>query len=119
MKMYQSSTWNMTISDHLQEFNENNHGIKKIVGVNIEEIKNNEKMNNFIKDIFIIFNKFYKCGNNIMVKYNTVGSEQSKEELNFIDDNKILLNYKTVLETTKINIPDTEIDKNLIKIFEQ
>ena len=119
LKMFDSKTWEATVPEHLKKFNGNNQRIKKTVNVSLEEIMKDDHMNDFIKDVFTIFNRFYKCENILTLKFNTVGSEKADEDSSFIDSDKILLNYNTVLENTKITIPDTGTDKNLIKIFEQ
>ena len=60
IKMYKIIPWNLSVLEHLKEFNDNNIKIKKIEIVKLEDIKKNKELNDFIKEVFYQFSKLYK-----------------------------------------------------------
>ena len=118
IKMYKSFPWNLSVLEHLKEFNKNNMKINKIEFVKIEDIKNNKDLNDFIKEVFFQFFKLYKT-NVIKVNYNKMGSEKSNDDLISLDDKQLLIDYNTCLERNIIREPDTETDKRFLYLFKK
>ena len=108
LKMHDKSTWNLSVLEHLKEFNKNNKAILKVHDENLDNILKNKNLSNFIKDIFIQFNKYYECNGIMKFDYSVLGdSEKSIEDLYFIEKGCFLFDYEVYLEKTKITIPDT------------
>ena len=93
--MFDKSAWSSSVAKHLEQFNENNKSIHKIMKISLDEIKKDDNIDDFIKQIFIEFNEFYKCNNQIILYYN-ISAERS-----------IDMNYD--------NIPDNELIFDLLK----
>ena len=108
LKMHDKSTWNLSVLEHLKEFNKNNKAILKVHDENLDNILKNKNLSNFIKDIFIQFNKYYECNGIMKFDYSVLGdSEKLIEDLYFIEKGCFLFDYEVYLEKTKITIPDT------------
>ena len=108
LKMHDKSTWKLSVLEHLKEFNKNNKAILKVHDENLENILKNKNLSNFIKDIFIQFNKYYECNGIMKFDYSVLGdSEKLIEDLYFIEKGCFLFDYEVYLEKTKITIPDT------------
>ena len=110
LKMYDKSTWELSILEHLEQFNENNKSKHKIEQINIEQIKKNEKIDNFMKEIFIQFNNFYKCNDKISLNY-TTSAERSNDIIDNTPKNELIFDYNDFVENNKIIIPDTETNE--------
>ena len=117
IKMYKKIPWNLSVLEHLKQFNENNIKINKMEFVKIEDIKKNKDLNDFIKEVFIQFSKFYKV-NEIKINYNKMGSEKSKSDLINLDDKQFLIDYTSILKRNVIRQPDTETDKRFLYLFD-
>ena len=52
------------------------------------------------------------------MNYNEIGLEKSKENIDQIDDDQLIFDYRICLEKKKNKIPDTETDKNLFYMFD-
>ena len=77
-------------------------------------------MSEFIKDIIIQYNKFYKCNDIIHFNYGVSGScKKVNEDLDNISNDVLVFDYGDYLENTIINVPDTETDKKILHLFEQ
>ena len=108
LKMHDKSTWKLSVLEHLKEFNKNNKAILKVHDENLDNILKNKNLSNFIKDIFIQFNKYYECNGIMKFDYSVLGdSEKLIEDLYFIEKGCFLFDYEVYLEKTKITIPDT------------
>lgn len=108
LNMHDKSTWNLSVLEHLKEFNKNNKAILKVHDENLDNILKNKNLSNFIKDIFIQFNKYYECNGIMKFDYSVLGdSEKLIEDLYFIEKGCFLFDYEVYLEKTKITIPDT------------
>ena len=66
-----------------------------------------------------MFNNFFGCKNQIRLDYRVQGYEKSNYDSNFIGQDKFILDFNVCLETSQINIPNTETDKNILHIFRQ
>ena len=115
--MHKKLTWNLSVLEHLKQFNENNKPIKLFENVKLDDIKNNSDLHDFIKEVFIQFSKYYQC-ETIKMNYNEIGLEKSKENIDQIDDDQLIFDYRICLEKKKNKIPDTETDKNLFYMFD-
>ena len=108
LKMHDKSTWNLSVLEHLKEFNKNNKAILKVHDENLDNILKNKNLSNFIKEIFIQFNKYYECNGFMKFDYSVLSdSEKLIEDLYFIEKGCFLFDYEVYLEKTKITIPDT------------
>ena len=116
IKMYKIIPWNLSVLEHLKEFNDNNIKIKKIEIVKLEDIKNNKELNDFIKEVFYQFSKLYKV-DEIKIDYNKMGSAKSKDDLINLDSKQLLINYSACLERNIIKEPDSEIDKRFLYLY--
>ena len=114
--MYKKIPWNLSVLEHLKEFNDNNIKIKKIEIVKLEDIKNNKELNDFIKEVFYQFSKLYKV-DEIKIDYNKMGSSKSKGDLINLDSKQLLINYSACLERNIIKEPDSEIDKRFLYLY--
>ena len=120
LKMYDISTWNLSVLEHLKQFNKNNKTISKTEEIKINDIIKNNKMSDFIKDIFIQFNQHYECNDILLFNYSVSGSSKKpNEDLYYIKKDVFLFDYGVYSENTIINVPDTETDKNILHLFEQ
>ena len=117
--MFDITTWKLSILEHLKQFTKNNKVKQVIKFINLDDIKNDNKLDNFLKDIFIMFNNFYECKNQIRLDYSVLGYEQSNYDSYFIGKSKFILDFNLCLETSKVNISDTETDKNILNLFNQ
>ena len=118
IKMHKTIPWNLSVLEHLKEFNKNNIKIKRIEFVKIEDIKNNKDLNDFIKEVFLQFFKLYKT-NEIQINYNKMCSEKHKDDLINLDGEQLLIDYNTCLERNIIKEPDTETDKRFLYLFKR
>ncbi len=112
-------TWNLPVYKHLEQFNENNKSFpdKKQT---IEDLKNNVNIIDFFKEIINQFINNYECDVKTNLNFKEYGSEKPNDNSMFIEENNEgYLDYSAYIETSKITIPDTETDKNLIDQFEQ
>ena len=119
INMFDLSTWKLSVKDHLEIFNKNN--IPKIMNktYNLNEIKGNSTMNNFLKDLFIQYTIFYKLKSiNLYYHETLLGSGKSDENNNSMNNDEFFLDYSICLQNTKVNVPDTETDKKLFYLFE-
>ena len=108
LKMHDKSTWKLSVLEHLKEFNKNNKAILKVHDENLDNILKNKNLSNFIKDIFIQFNKYYECNGIMKFDYSVLGdSEKLIEDLYFIEKGCFLFDYEVYLEKTKITISET------------
>ena len=111
LKMYDESTWELSILEHLQQFNENNKSKHKIEQINIEEIKKkNKKIDDFIKQVFIQFNKSYKCNDQITLNY-AISAERSNYILDNTPNNELIFDFNDYVENNRIIMPDTETNE--------
>ena len=119
INMFDLSTWKLSVKEHLEKFNKNN--IPKIMDKTyyLNEIKDNDTMNDFLKDIFIQYIIFYKL-KSINLYYNEalLDSRKSDENNNYMNNDEFFLDYSICLQNTKVNVPDTETDKKLLYLFE-
>ena len=118
LKMYYNKTWDLSVKDFLIEFNKNNKAVNKTITYSLKEIKENEKINDFIKEIIIQFNTIYKCNGEIKLDYNEYYSLKQKDNSLFNED-EIELDFSVYMERNKITIPDTETDLRLLNLFNQ
>ena len=119
INMFDLSTWKLSVKEHLEKFNKNN--IPKIMDKTyyLNEIKENDTMNDFLKDIFIQYIIFYKL-KSINLYYNEalLDFRKSDENNNYMSNDELILDYSICLQNTKVNVPDTETDKKLLYLFE-
>ena len=118
LKMYDISTWTLSVLEHLDQFNENNKSISEIKQLSIEEINKNEKIDDFMKQIFIQFNKFYKCNDEIILNY-TTSAERSNDISDNIPDDELIFDYNVGVEIDRIKFPDTETIEVLFNKYKQ
>ena len=116
IKMHKKIPWNLSVLEHLKEFNKNNIKIKKIEFAKIEDIKNNKDLNDFIKEVFYQFSKLYKV-DEIKIDYNKMGYAKSKNDLINLDDKQLFINYSACLERNTIKEPDSEFDKRFLYLY--
>ena len=114
--MYKTISWNVSVLEHLKQFNKNNIKVNIIEFVKIDDIKKNEDLNDFIKEVFIHFSKFYKV-NDFKINYNMMGSQKVKSDLINLDDNQFLIDYTSSLKRNINRQPDTETDKRFLYLF--
>lgn len=118
IKMYKKFPWNLSVLEHLKQFNKNNKPINKVEFVKIDDIKNNKELNDFIKNVFVQFCEFYDI-DVVKIKYNKMISEKSKFDFIELDDEeKILIDYSVCLERNIARKPDTETDKRYLYLFD-
>ena len=117
LKMHNKFIWNLSVLEHIKQFKENNKPKEFFETFTLDEIKNKEDLNDFIKEVFILFAKFYEC-DKITIEYNRLGFDKSKESQYQIGENQILIDYNIGLEKRRIKVPDTETDKKLLYLFE-
>ena len=118
LKMYDNETWKSSVKEHLIEFNKNNIFEPKIIIYSLKEIQDSKKMNNFIKEIIIQFNKFYKCNDQIKFNFKEFGSQKSKDN-SVNNQNEFELDFTIYVERNRINIPDTETNMRAFKKLNQ
>jgi len=120
LKMFDKTTWDLPVYKHLELFKEDNRVLSEDKKRKIDDIQKDLNMADFIKDIIFQFDKFYKGDGQLELNYLEYGSEKPNDNLMFIDENnEVFLDYSTYIETSKITIPDTETDKNVLNKFEQ
>ena len=120
LKMFDKTTWDLPVYKHLELFKEDNRELSEDKKRKIDDIQKDLNMADFIKDIIFQFDKFYKGDGQLELNYLEYGSEKPNDNLMFIDENnEVFLDYSTYIETSKITIPDTETDKNVLNKFEQ
>ena len=118
LRMHDKSTWNLSVLEHLKQFKKNNKYISEEKEVKLNDIIKSKTMSEFIKDILIQFNKFYKCNDIILFNYGVSGSCKKANE-DYIANDVLVFDYGDYLENTIINVPDTETDKKILHLFEQ
>ena len=117
--LFDKKTWNLPVYKHLEQFNENNKSFpdKKQT---IEDLKNDVNIIDFFKEIINQFINYYECDVKINLNFKQYGSEKPNDNsMSIEENNEGYLDYSAYIETSKITIPDTETDKNLIDQFEQ
>ena len=117
--MYNKKTWDLSVCEHLKQFNMKNKKINKAYEVDIDDVKQNEDFNDFIKEIFIKINKYYKLDNQITFNFKEVGSEKSKDNISFAKSDKLLFDFSVCLTNRRVTIPDTETDSRLLRYFRE
>jgi len=110
LSMFNICSWKKSILDHLEDFNENNRPSNEIIQLSIDEVNNKYNLDDFLKQICIQFNKFYKCNNQIVLNFST-SAERSNYIYDNIPNNELVLDYNLCVETNKIEIPDTETNE--------
>ena len=116
IRMFTKSSWDISVLEHLKQFNQNNKLINKNEYYSINDIKENKVFNDFIKEVFILFGQSYKI-DKIKINYNKMGSEKSKDNLSDLDGDRILVDYRTVLTQNIIRKPDTKTDRRYLYLF--
>ena len=120
LRMHDKSTWNLSVLEHLKQFKKNNKYISEEKEVKLNDIIKSKTVSEFIKDIIIQYNKFYKCNDIIHFNYGVSGScKKANEDLDNISNDVLVFDYGDYLENTIINVPDTETDKKILHLFEQ
>ena len=116
--MYDKSTWTLSVLEHLERFNENNKSKQKIEQISIEEINKNERIDDFMKQIFIQFNKFYKCNDQITLNY-AISAERTNYFFDNTPNNELIFDYNDFVENNRIIIPDTETNEKQFYKYRQ
>ena len=117
--LFDKKTWNLPVYKHLEQFNENNKSFpdKKQT---IEDLKNDANIFDFFKEIINQFIKYYECDIKMNLNFEEYVLENPNDISMLIEENdEGFLDFSVYIETSKVRIPDTETDKNLIDQFEQ
>lgn len=118
LKMFKKNSWNISVLEHLKLFNDKNKKEKdNIEHYSLDFIKNNKDLNDFIKEVMILFSNFFDI-EEVKIDYSRTGSEKSRDNLDINDDDGISIDYGTSLRRDIIKKPDTETDKRYLYLFD-